>query len=62
MGGTDARPLVGGADSYPSGGWGFVSGWIRGGCVLGGSLGSPFTDGRGFDPTGIVVCSGTSQC
>ena len=26
MGGTDACPLVGGADSYPSGGWGFVSG------------------------------------
>ena len=25
MGGTDACPLVGGADSYPSGGWGFVS-------------------------------------
>ena len=26
-GGTEACPLVGGADSYPSGGWGFVSGW-----------------------------------
>ena len=26
MGGTDACPLVGGADFYPSGGWGFVSG------------------------------------
>ena len=25
MGRTDACPLVGGADSYPSGGWGFVS-------------------------------------
>ena len=25
MGGTGAGPLVGGADSYPSGGWGFVS-------------------------------------
>ena len=27
MGGTDACPLVGGADSNPSGGWGFVTGW-----------------------------------
>ena len=26
MGGTDACSLVGGADSYPSGGWGLVSG------------------------------------
>ena len=26
MGSTDACSLVGGADSYPSGGWGFVSG------------------------------------
>ena len=25
MGGTGACSLVGGADSYPSGGWGFVS-------------------------------------
>ena len=27
MGGADACPLVGGADSNPSGGWGLVSGW-----------------------------------
>jgi len=27
MGGVDACPLVGGADSNPSGGWGLVSGW-----------------------------------
>ena len=27
MGGTGACPLVDGADSCPSGGWGFVSGW-----------------------------------
>ena len=26
MGGFDAYPLVGGADSYPSGQWGFASG------------------------------------
>ena len=26
MGGTGTCPLVGGADSYPSGGWGSVSG------------------------------------
>ena len=26
MGRSSACPLVGGADSYPSGGWGFVSG------------------------------------
>ena len=38
-------PLVGGALSL---------GEIRGGCVPGGCLGS-FTDGRGFDPTWIVV-------
>ena len=24
IGGTNACPLVGGADSFPSGGWGFV--------------------------------------
>ena len=27
MGGTGACPLLDGADSYPSGGWGFVSRW-----------------------------------
>ena len=27
MGGADACPLVGGADSNPSGGWGLASGW-----------------------------------
>ena len=52
MGGADACPLVGGADSYPSGGWGFVPE---------GSLGSLFTEGQGCDPTWIVVCSGASQ-
>ena len=61
MGGADACPLVGGADSNPSGGWGFVSGWDRGGCVLEGSLGSLFTEGWGCDPTWIVVCPGASQ-
>ena len=28
MGGSGACPLVGGADSYPFGGWGFVSGCL----------------------------------
>ena len=45
MWGTCAYPLVGGADSYPSGGWGLSLGIIRGGCLLGGSLGSLFADG-----------------
>ena len=27
MGGADGCPLVGGADSNPSGGWGLVTGW-----------------------------------
>ena len=35
MGGTGEGPLVGGADSSPSGGWVFV-GEIRCGCVFGG--------------------------
>ena len=36
MGGTGACPLVSGTDSYPSGGWGFVSGWDeRGLCAQG---------------------------
>ena len=30
MGGTGACPLIGVADSYPSGGWGFVSGYDYG--------------------------------
>ena len=61
MGGADACPLVSGADSYPSGGWGLVSGGIRGSCVPEGSLGSLFTEGQSCDPTGIVVCPGASQ-
>ena len=62
MGGTGACPLVDGADSYPSGGWGFV--WVRlaGVVCLGGSLGSLFTDGQGCDPTWVVVWLGVSQC
>ena len=35
MGGTGAFPLIGGAYSYPSGGWGLSLGEIRGGCVPG---------------------------
>ena len=35
MGGTDACPLVGEADSYPSGGWGLSLDEIRGICVPG---------------------------
>ena len=62
MGGADACPLVGGADSYPSGGWGLSLGEIRGGCVPGGSLGSLFTDGQGCDPTWTVVWPRASQC
>ena len=61
MGGADACPLVGGADSNPSGGWGLVSGEIRGSWVPEGSLGSLFTEGQGCDPTWIVVCPETSQ-
>jgi len=63
MGGTGARPLVGGPDSYPSGGGvGALSlDEIRGGFVLGGSLGSLFTDGWGCDPTWVVVWPGASQ-
>ena len=33
MAGADACPLVGGADSNPSGGWGLVSGWDWGNSV-----------------------------
>ena len=58
MGGTGACPLVGGPDSYPSGGGvGALSlDEIRGSCVPEGSLGSLFTDGWGCDPPGIVDC------
>ena len=35
---------------------------IRGGCVPGEFLGSLFTDGRGYDPTWIIVWPGASQC
>ena len=45
-------PLVGGALSLDG---------IRGGCVPEGSLGSLFTEGRGCEPTWIVVWPGTSQ-
>ena len=57
MGGADACCLVGGADSNPSGGWGSISGC----CVPEGSLGSLFTEGKGSEPTGIVVWPGASQ-
>ena len=36
-------------------------GEVRGSCVSGGSLGSLFTDGRGCDPTWVVVCHVASQ-
>ena len=55
MEGTDACPqlipipLVDGALSV---------GEIRGCCAPGGSLGSLFTDGQGYDPTWIVVWPG----
>ena len=38
MGGAGACPVVGGVDSYPSGGWGLSLGEIRGGCVPGGGI------------------------
>ena len=58
---TGACPQVGGAASYPSGGWVFALGEIRGSCVPEGSLGGLFTEGRGCDPTWVVVCPGASQ-
>ena len=61
MGGTDACPLVGGANSYPSGGRTLFLDGIRGSCVPEGSLGSLFTEGWGCDPTWVVVCPGASQ-
>ena len=61
MGGTGACPLVVGAGSYPSVGWALSLCEIRGGCVLGGSLGSLFTDGYVCDPTLVIVWSGASQ-
>ena len=60
MGGADACPWVGRADSNPSGGALSLDG-IRGSCVPEGSLGSLFTDGWGCDPTWIVVWPGASQ-
>ena len=62
MGGTGAFPLVGGGDSYLSVGGALSLGENRCGCVPGVSLGSLFTDGRGCDPTWIIVWPGTSQC
>ena len=44
-------PTEGGADSYPSGVWGFVSRW--GDCVSGGSLGSLFADEWAVFQTGL---------
>ena len=61
MGGAYACPLVGGADSIPLVGGAWSLAGIRGSCVPMGSLGSLFTDGRGCDPTWIVVCPGASQ-
>ena len=57
MGGTDACPLVGGAYSKPSGGALSLDG-IRGSCVTGGSLRSLFTEGWGYDPTGLLFALG----
>ena len=52
MGGADACPLVGRADSYtPLVCVALSLVEIRGGFVPGGSLGSLFTDGHGCDPT-----------
>ena len=42
-------------------GWALSLGEVRGGCVLGGILGSLFTDGWGCDPTWIIVCPQASQ-
>ena len=47
--------MVSGADFHPFGGWGFVSGCERGGCVPRGvSLSSLFADGWGCVPTWFV--------
>lgn len=61
MRGMGACPLVGVADSYPSGGLGFVSGLIRGDCMPEASLGSPFADGWCCVPTRFVVWPGAFQ-
>ena len=61
MGGTGASPLVGGADSYPSGGRALSLGEIRCIWVPGGSLGSLRADGRGCASTWIIVWPGASQ-
>ena len=45
-------PLVGGAESLDG---------IRGSCVPEGILGSLFTEGRGCDPTWVIVCPGACQ-
>ena len=50
MGGASSWSLVGGADSYPSSGWGFVSGEIRGSCVPGGPLASSLMRGAVIPP------------
>jgi len=56
MGGTDACPLVGGADSYPYGGWGFVSGGkIRGAVCLGGLLAARLLRGGAVIPPGLLL-------
>ena len=61
MGGTGACQLVGVADSYPSGGCGFVFHVIRGSCMPGGSLGSMIANGWGCVPTWFVIWPGVSQ-
>ena len=63
MGGTAACPLIGGADSHPSGGCTLSLGVIRGSCGLCGWVvfGSLFADGWGCVPTWFVVWPGASQ-
>ena len=62
MGGTGAFPLVGGADSYlfPVGG-ALSLGDIRGGCVLGVSLGSLLADGWDCVHIQIIIWPEASQ-
>ena len=62
MGGTDACPLVAGADSCPFCVWDFLYVWDWR-CLCGwGSLGTMFSDGLGCDPNWIVIWTGASQC
>ena len=63
MGETSACPPVGAADSFPSGGWGFVSGWDKEwlSAWKGSSLSSLFDNVWGCDPTQIIVWPGVSQ-